>query len=246
MNVIATDSNPSIVTASLTNGSSLEAHFSGGTPPSLSSLTPALSVAAGATVSWTAQALALTNGVPVAGQSVTWRTNPGISAADKAPVLTNANGVAARTLTIGPLAPGQQATASACLNGTTQCVNYTVFGARPEFATLQAIAGTTQNLAASATPELLTLRVLDMNGNPLAGGTVTLYQSLYAWSPPCPARGRCIQSQLLSTEASVAVSAVDGTVSFIPASLPGTATNLLGIASTGNNGTLGIAIEQHP
>ncbi len=37
------------VTASLTNGSSLQAHFTGGTPPVLSSLAPRLSLAAGAT-----------------------------------------------------------------------------------------------------------------------------------------------------------------------------------------------------
>ena len=45
---------------------------------------------------------------------------------------------------------------------------------------------------------MITLRVLDMNGNPMAGGTVTLYQSVYAWAPPCPARGRCAQPQLLA------------------------------------------------
>ena len=49
LNVTAVDGNISVVTASLTNGSSLQAHFSGGTPPVLSSLTPSLSLAAGAT-----------------------------------------------------------------------------------------------------------------------------------------------------------------------------------------------------
>jgi hypothetical protein len=44
----------------------------------------------------------------------------------------------------------------------------------------------------------------------------------------------------------MSTSALDGTVSFIPASLPGVATNLLGVATTGNASTLEIAIEQHP
>lgn len=246
LTVIATDSNPSVVTASLTNGSSLEAHFSGGTPPVLSSLTPAISVAAGATVTWTAQALALTNGIPASGQSITWHANPGISAAGNAAVLTNSVGMAAKTLAVGPLDPGQQAIATACLNGTSQCVNYTALGARPEFVQLQAITGTAQNIAASATPGLITLRVLDMNGKPMAGGLVTLFQSLYAWSPPCPARGRCVEPQLLGMQSASATSAIDGTVSFVPASLPGTATKLIGMAATGDAGTLGIAIEQHP
>jgi hypothetical protein len=246
LNVTAVDNSLSVVTASLSNGSSLQAHFSGGTPPVLSSLNPTLSLAAGATVAWTAQALTLNGGVPLAGQSVTWQTGPGITAANGNPVLTNSSGVAAKTLTIGPLSEGQQATAKACLNGTSQCVTYTAFGARPEYAGLQPIAGTPQSLSASATPALVTLRVLDMNGNPMAGGTVTLFQSLYAGTPPCSARGRCVQAQLLSTQTSVGNSALDGTVSFVPASLPGVATNLLGVAATGNSSTLVIAVEQHP
>ena len=40
MNVTAVDGTASVVTASLTNGSSLQAHFSGGTPPVLTALTP--------------------------------------------------------------------------------------------------------------------------------------------------------------------------------------------------------------
>ena len=39
---------------------------------------------------------------------------------------------------------------------------------------------------------------------------------------------------------------VIGAVTFTPASLPGVATNLLGLAVTGNTATLNIAIEQHP
>ena len=246
VNVTALDNSISVVTASLTNGSSLQAHFSGGTPPVLSSLNPSLSLAAGATVSWTAQALTLNSGAPAAGQSVTWQVNPGIIAANSSAVFTNSSGIAAKTLTVGPLSEGQQATAKACLNGTTQCVTYTAFGARPEFASLQPLAGTPQTISASATPALVTLRVLDMNGNPMAAGTVTLYQSLYAWSPPCAPRGRCVQPQLLSTQTSIATSALDGTVSFVPASLPGVATNLLGVAATGDSSNLVIAIEQHP
>jgi hypothetical protein len=90
------------------------------------------------------------------------------------------------------------------------------------------------------------MRVLDTMGNPMAGAAVTLDQSLYAWSPPCPARGRCIQAQLLGAQTAIATSGLDGTVSFTPASLPGVPTTLIGLAASGNASTLGIAIEQHP
>ena len=85
-----------------------------------------------------------------------------------------------------------------------------------------------------------------MDGNPMAGGTVALYQALYAWSPPCPPHAVCTQGALLATQASTATSALDGTVTFTPASLPGVATNLLGLAASGNTATVNIAIEQHP
>ena len=245
MNVTAVNNTWSTVTASLTNGSSLKAEFVGGTPPVLTSLSPMLSVAAGATVNWTAQALTLNNGLPASGQSVAWQTGTGITAQSGA-VTTNANGIAANALTVGPLAEGQTVTSNACLNGTSQCVSYTAFGARPEYATLQAVSGTAQSLPVSGTASQITLRVMDMDGNPMAGGTVTLYQALYAWAPPCPAHGRCAQTELLAAQAATATSALDGTVTFAPASLPGVATNLFGLAVTGNTGSVNIAVEQHP
>ena len=246
MSVTAVSSAWSIVTASLTNGSSLEVEFCGGTPPTLASLTPMLSLAAGASINWTVQALALNNGKPSSGQSVAWQTTGSGISFQSGAVLTNSNGVAAKSLTVGPLAEGQTVTAKACVNGTSQCVTYTAYGSRPEYASLTAVSGTLQSISVSGTANQINLRVLDMDGNPMAGATVTLYQALYAWAPPCPPHGRCAQPDLLATQAATASSALDGSVTFTPASLPGIATNLTGLAVTGNTATLNIAIEQHP
>ncbi len=246
--VTAVDGTWSIITASLTNGSILQAQFAGGTPPTLSSLTPRLSLAAGATFSWTVQALVLSNGIPVAGQSVAWQTpsGGGIAAAGSATALTNSAGIASESLAVGPLAEGQTVTISACLNGTSQCVAFAAYGARPEYALLEPISGTSQTLAALDTPSLLALRVLDMDGNPMAGGTVALYQALYAWSPPCSPHTVCTQGALLASEAATATSAIDGSVTFLPISLRGVATNLVGLAASGYTATVDIAIEQYP
>jgi hypothetical protein len=243
--VTATGAALAIVTASLSNGNSLQAQFIGGTPPALAAITPQLSLAAGATFTWTVQALALSGSAPAAGQSVAWQSASAI-AAPAAAVVTNAQGIAAQTLTVGPLAEGQQASVQACLNSTSQCVTFTAFGARPEYAVLEAVSGASQSLAASGTPAQIALRLLDMNSNPMAGGTVTLYQALYAWSPPCAEHAVCTQGALLSAESSTATSAIDGTVTFTPASIPGVATNLLGVAATGNTAAVSIAVEQHP
>jgi hypothetical protein len=247
MNVTATSTTWSIVTAALTDGSSLEAQFVGGTPAVLSVLTPQLSLAAGANFRWTVQALVENNGIPLSGQSVTWQ-NPsaGIAAPSPASVTTNSGGIATQTLTMGPLAEGQTASINACLNGTSQCVAFTAFGARPEYGALEAISGTSQNLAALGTPNQIALRLLDVDGNPMAGGTVALYQALYAWTPPCSPNVVCSPGALLSTEASMAISAIDGSVTFVPAALPGVATNLIGLAASGNTSTVNVSIEQHP
>ncbi|MGC2164315.1 MAG: hypothetical protein WA634_20640, partial [Silvibacterium sp.] len=247
MNVTAVDGTWSIVTASLTNGSSLQAQFGGGTPPVLAALTPQQSVAAGATISWTVQALVLTNGLPASGQSVAWQTTAsGITPQSSASVATSSAGIATQALTVGPLAEGQLATINACLNGTSQCVALTAIGARPEYATLEAVSGTTQSLSVAGTPAQITLRLLDMDGNPMAAGTVSLYQALYAWAPPCGAHSVCPPSNLLATQTATATSALDGTVTFTPATLPGVATNLVALAASGNTSTISIAVEQHP
>jgi len=248
MNVTAPDGTWSVVTASLTNGSSLKAEFMGGTPAVLTALTPTLTVSAGAKVTWTVQALVENNGTPMSGQAVAWQTaaGSGITAQGSTAAISNGSGIAQKSLTVGPLAEGQVATSTACLNGGSQCATFTAMGARPEYALLEAVSGTSQSLPAQGTPSQFVLRLLDMNGNPMAGGTVALYQALYAWTPPCPPSGRCAQPMLLATQAATAVSALDGTVTFSPASLPGVATNLVAVAASGNTATVNIAVEQYP
>ena len=237
----------SIVTASLTNGSSIQAQFAGGTPPALAALTPQLSLAAGATFTWTVQALALSNGQPSAGQTVAWTSaTSGIATPNPDTSTTNSNGIAATSLTVGPLAEGQTATINACLNGSTQCVTFTAFGAHTEYASLQAVSGTTQTLSTQSTPSQITLRLLDMDGNPMAGGSVSLYQALYAWAPTCAPHGVCAPAPLLASQTAIATTAIDGTVAFTPASLPNVATSLKGLAASGNTATVSIAIEQYP
>ena len=245
MNVTAKNSSLSIVTASLTNGSSLEAQFSGGTPPVLSSLTPRLSLAAGTTLNWTVQALALIKGSPAAGQSVQWTTATGI-VAQSAAVLTDSTGVATQMLTVGPLAEGQLVTVKACVNGTTSCTTFSVIGARSEYATMISVSGTSQTIAATGNPSQVVFRVFDMDGNPMANGTVSFYQALYAWTPPCNPHTVCTQGVLLASQSTTATTAIDGSVSFTPLSLPGVATELVGIGATGNTSSVGVSIAQGP
>jgi hypothetical protein len=58
--------------------------------------------------------------------------------------------------------------------------------------------------------------------------------------------GVCPPPVLLATQVSAATSALDGTVAFSPATLPGVATTLQGVAASGETSSVAIAIEQHP
>ncbi|HWA95550.1 MAG TPA: IPT/TIG domain-containing protein [Terracidiphilus sp.] len=248
MTVTALNTSPAVVTASLTSGASLQAHFTGGSSPMLTSLTPFLSVATGSTVNWTTEAIVLNNGSPVSGQTVTWDSNCGCGIAVQGGTTStsNSSGIATKMLTASPLTEGVLDTATACVNGTANCADFTVLGARPEFATVHAVSGTAQSVAISGSPNQIVLRVRDLNGNAMAGGKVTLYQSLYAWAPPCPSHGRCASSPLLATQVSIATSDNSGLVVFSPASIPGVATNTVATATTGNSSSLPVAIEIHP
>jgi hypothetical protein len=246
INVTAMDGVRSVVVAGLAGGASLQTSFTGGTPPTLTALTPSLSIAAGAAVTWPAQALVLRSGAPASGQAVTWQSGSGLSAGAATLVTSNANGIAAKALSVGPLGAGSSTTATACVNGTSECVAFTATGAQPATATLETISGTLQSLRAGLTPDQIVLRVRDASGNPMAGATVTLAQAVYAWAPPCPPHGRCAQAQLLANQATTSVSGIDGTVTFAPATLAGTAVSIGGIAATGNTSTAGVAIEIHP
>lgn len=245
LEVTATSASAAVVTASLANGASVQAHFSGAAPATLTALTPTLSLAAGATISWPVQAMVQSGGLPAAGQRVAWASATGVVAPATA-VTTDASGIASATLTVGPLAEGQSVSSNACLNGGPTCVAFGAFGARPEFAGLEAVSGTNQSLPVGSSGAPVVMRVLDMDGNPMAGGTVAVYQSLYAWTPPCPPHGRCAQAQLLTSQTTTAISALDGSVVVTPLSMPGVATKLLGLAATGNSASLAFNVEEHP
>lgn len=246
LSITPVDASSSTVTASLSNGAQVKTTFRGGTPPTLASLTPSLWVAAGAKTQWITQVLALQAGVPEPGVTVAWQAGSGLAAPVPNSAVTGANGIAAQSLSVGPLSAGQTATADACLSGTSQCVAFQVSGVDPASASLSPVSATSQSIGLGDTPAQILLRVRDAAGNPLAGATVTLSEAVCAWAPPCPPHGRCAQAQLLARQSATAVSAVDGTVAFSPATIAGIATDTLATAATGNSATVNIFIEKHP
>ena len=233
------------ITASLANASSVVAEFTGTTPPSIAPLTPNLYVALGATVQWPTQAVVLNSaGVAQAGQTVTWTGGLGtVVGANQS--ISDANGVVSDQLSAGPFSVSTNATATACLAGTTTCAIFTVTPVHPETAALAAWSGTSQYIAAGQSFAPIVLRVTDQFGHALAGAGVTLAEMLFGWTEPCPVAGGCSPAPVLGQQIVEATSGVDGLVTFVPLSGNGLATRLELMAATGN-ATMSFELDQHP
>lgn len=235
------------LTASLTNGSSVLAEFSGTAPPSIAALTPNLYLVLGATAQWPVQALALNaTGSPVQGQPITWSPNSpslGVSASQSS---SGAAGIATNQIAAGPFNASVAATVSACLAGTTACANFTVTPVDPETAALVAWSGTAQYIPASQAFTPVELHIIDAFGDPLVGASVTIAETLYGWTEPCPNHGSCPLAPVLGQQTVQANSAIDGSVTLTPLSAGGLAARLMVTASAGTGSILNFELDAHP
>jgi len=235
------------VIASLSNGSKITADVTGSVTATsvVTALTSQQSVAAGVTENWPVEVLVIQNNLPAPNVTVTWTGATDIAPVD-ATSTTNAAGIASTTMTMSSAVAdaGSSFAATACVN--SHCANLTAIIARPNLAVLKSVSGTAQTIAATATPSAMQFRLYDTAGNPMAGGTVGLYEALYAWTAACPTHSVCPSGALLSTSSSVATSDLNGLVSFTPLSLTGTATKLSALAVSGDTANVAATVEQHP
>jgi hypothetical protein len=214
--------------------------FTGGTPPVLASLTPQLSLAAGATFTWTVQALVLSNGIPASGQSVAWQTSvERHRLARIAPPPSPTPAASPPESSPSARSPRARQPPSPRLPQRHQPVRRL-----HRLRRAPGVRHPPSRLRHNPEPLRLRNHPPDHPPPPRHGRQPhgrrhgrALYQALYAWAPPCAPHGVCAQAPLLATQSATATSALDGTVTFTPASLPGVATNLLGLAATGNTAT---------
>jgi len=234
------------IKASLTNGASVIAEFSGGIPPVLSALTPNLYLAIGAVTEWNPQGLVLSNGTPMAGAAVTWVSGGSGVSAPTTTSLSAANGMVTQQLATGPLNAGDVVPVNACLMSSPSCAQFNVVAVHTETAQLTALSGTAQVVLAGQNLAPVTLEVTDAIEHPMAGAVVTVYETLDAWTPPCPPRGACPPAPVLEQQSVQLTSATDGTVTFTPISITGEATRLYVMAMTGQQATLQFELDQNP
>jgi IPT/TIG domain len=246
MMVSATSTALAQVTASLSNGASIAAEFTGQPSPSISAITPNLYLAIGGTSQWNPQGLVLNNGVPSGGQAVNWvPMASGVSAAATASV-SAADGIVTQKIMTGPLNEGNVVTVNACLAGGSSCAQFNVIAVHTQTAQLVAESGTSQTIAASESFAPVVLEVTDAIGHPMAGAVVTFYETLDAWTPRCPAHGACPPPPVLGQASSQSTSNADGTVTLMPLSIAGEPSRLFVTAATGGSAILNFELDKHP
>lgn len=235
------------VTASLTNGASVAAQFTGTAPPSIAALTPNLYIAMGATVPWPLQALALSAaGTPMAGQDVTWAAGGAGVNMTGWECATDANGIASDTVTAGPFTASVASSVNACLAGTASCASFNVIPVQASTETLVAWSGMSQYIAASQTFAPVVLHVTDAFGDPVTGASVMFAEAFYGWTAPCAQQGSCPPGPLLGTQTAQMTSGLDGSVTLTPMSTNGVAGRLLVMAVTGTDAALSFELDAHP
>jgi hypothetical protein len=245
--VIATSTAPVQITASLPNGASVAAQFTGTAPPAIAALTPNLFIAMGATVSWPVESLALSAaGAPVTGQSVTWSAGGAGVSLESAQSVTGANGVASNIVTAGPFSASVASVVNACLAGTATCVTLSMVPVQPSTEALTAWSGTAQYVAASQIFAPVVLHVIDAFGDSVAGANVTFAEAYYGWTEPCALPGNCAPGPLLATQVTQAASGLDGSVTLTPLNPNGVAGKLLVMAVAGTDTTLSFELDAHP
>jgi hypothetical protein len=205
----------------------------------------ALYVAAGAVVSWPLQVNVSDNAASTAGLSVSWQTVSGSIVAAPAQSLVSGQGIAQSVAMVGPLASGAQATLFACA-WTTVCATFTAQAVDPGALSLIALSGSGQTIPASGSFTPVILQVIDGASHPVVGALVQIYQTVDAWQPACPDRGRCPIPPVLASSQYPLTSDINGLVTIFPehlASVAGT-TNLA--AATGTQGFLSLSLQSQP
>jgi hypothetical protein len=202
-------------------------------------------IAAGATVAWAPQLNVADNIAPTTGVLVDWQTVSGPIASSPRQSQVNAAGVAQTLATAGPLAPGAQALLSGCA-WTNVCATFTTQGVDPTDLRVVAVSGAGQIVSASSTLAPVVLRVTDAASNPVAGAALEVYQTVDAWQPACPDRGRCPIPPILASSQYSAISDANGLLTITPQQLPGLAETTNLAAATGSQGFISLTFEKNP
>ena len=207
--------------------------------------TPAVEyLAAGATVNWPVLADFLQQGVAAAAVPVSWTVGQGPMTLSPASSTTNNDGTAQVLATAGPLAPGTQAIGSACAWGGV-CAGFASQGVDPSEFVVVLVGGAGQSLVSTSGFSPVSLEITNAAGDPIAGASVQIHQTLSQWTPPCSTEGRCPVAPVYQVSTLAGISDSGGMLSFTPLQIAGPeATDI--VVTSGTQGFLSFTLQKHP
>jgi hypothetical protein len=202
-------------------------------------------VAACAIFAWTPQVSVSDNFASTAGLPVGWQSTSGAVSVAPASSVVNPQGIAQTVATAGPLAAGAEATLSGCA-WTSVCASFTTEGVDLADLRVIAVSGANQIVPANGTIVPVVLQVTDTASHPVGGAVVRIFETVDAWQPACPDRGRCPVAPELTASQSSAVSDANGLLTIVPLQIPGIAETTNLAAAVGTQGFLSLALQKQP
>jgi hypothetical protein len=202
-------------------------------------------VAAGSSVVWSPQLSVADNTASTTGLLVNWQTVSGAVVASPSWSQVSSEGLTQTLVTAEPLAPGAQAVVSGCV-WTSVCATFTTQGVDPADLRVVAISGAGQLVSASGSFTPVVLQITDVSSHPVAGAIVQIYQTVDAWQPACPDRGRCPIPPVLASSQISSVSDANGFVTIEPQQLTGFPESTNFAAVTGTQGFMSLTFAKQP
>lgn len=249
LSVEATTAGATQVTAALANGTEVAAQFTGEASTGIYAVEPNLYLVVGGSLNWTPSVLVLSGGQPMLGASVAWKTtSAGLTFTSPLTSTTNSHGIASATLSVGPLSAASAGVLNACITiaSTEQCAAMNVTPIALSQLQLVPVLGAGQRVEASQVLAPLVLKVADGAGHPVAGATVSFYETEFSWAPPCDSTEECPAPTVLGQQSVSAVSASDGTVTLTPIQNEEQPVNLVINAAVGPSATYTTTLTQYP
>ncbi len=176
-----------------------------------------------------------------AARSATWASGSGRVSLGTA----HSTGNTSQADATGSLRDSESATVQAC-GWTAVCVTGNLLGVAAADLRVVPVAGDGQSVAATATLQPVTVRVVDTAGHPVAGATVGIYQQVTGWQPPCATPGRCAVAPVYGKASTSAISDDDGLVVIDPLQYSGTAAVTRATVTAGTAGVYTVTLQKTP
>jgi hypothetical protein len=177
--VLVKAAGPSIITASVADGISVQATVNGILAPlEISTATPAIYISAGASATVPIAATVVVSGIPAPSKTVNFLLNSGSATISPASATTDENGVASSTVSINQIA--SDVNISACVApGNAPCRTIVIHAVLGTNLFLRQISGNGQTIRIGEQFAPITVRVEEATGRAVAGVPVTFHVDVY-------------------------------------------------------------------